>query len=169
MGDFANPRGHDWHLKAHAAAINKASRTDFPALDRDGHVRSGVADAGAYEYGTGPPKSGSGGGKAGKKRRVIRRVHLTHKRICHRVTASCRVRLTKVRIQARAPGGVIVQVRKAGGRHKLVRTIRKPLRGRSGMVPLKGRRYARGRYRVVVVVVAAGTRQRSRVMQLKVV
>jgi len=57
--NFVDPANHNWHLKAGAAAIDAASKTDYPATDQDGNARpAGAApDAGALEYGgtTAPP------------------------------------------------------------------------------------------------------------------
>ncbi len=55
MSQFLDPAGHDWHLKAGAAAIGFADPADAPTLDRDGYARVGAADAGAHEYGAAPP------------------------------------------------------------------------------------------------------------------
>jgi hypothetical protein len=56
MGQFVNPAGHDWRLKAGAAAIDAGNPNDAPATDRNGYARIGAPDAGAHEYGaTGPP------------------------------------------------------------------------------------------------------------------
>jgi hypothetical protein len=52
--NFVNPAAHDWHLKAGAAAIDAASKTDYPATDQDGKARpvGAAPDAGAFEYGS---------------------------------------------------------------------------------------------------------------------
>jgi hypothetical protein len=52
---WTNPSGYDFHLVATSPAINAADPADAPALDADGHGRSGAPDAGAYEYGGAAP------------------------------------------------------------------------------------------------------------------
>ena len=56
-GQFVDLGGHDWPLKAGAAAINAADPATAPATDRDGLTRNGPPDAGAHEYqgGSTPP------------------------------------------------------------------------------------------------------------------
>ena len=55
LSQFVNPAGHDWHLRAGAAAIDAGNPGDFPATDRDGRARAGLPDAGAHEWGGGTP------------------------------------------------------------------------------------------------------------------
>jgi hypothetical protein len=163
--DFAAPRAHDWHLKPGASAIDKASPTDHPSTDRDGKPRSGRPDAGAYEYGPWPNGKPGGGASA----RLIRRVSLSRKRICHRRTASCRKTKAKLRVRATTYGRIIVQIRRAKGHHKLVRRIRTPLRGMRRTVGIDGRKLARRRYRISVIVESGASRQKSRSIALRVV
>jgi len=55
------------HLKAGAAAIDKASPTNFPTtdFDRNGRPAGLGPDIGAHEYGAGPPINTGGGGGGG--------------------------------------------------------------------------------------------------------
>jgi hypothetical protein len=63
VSQFVNPAGHDFHLKAGAAAIDAGDKADYPGSDRDGYGRpvGAAPDAGAYEYGA-KPSTPSGGG-----------------------------------------------------------------------------------------------------------
>jgi hypothetical protein len=173
MNDFVNPDGHDWHLKAGAAAIDKASPTEYPPTDRDGKGRRGAPDAGAHEWGVADPAApappgGETGESGGGGKALLRRARLTRKTICHRRTPTCRVTYAKLKVRAAAGGRVVVRIRRAGGKRKLVRTLRAPLRKRARVFRLDGRKLAPGRYRVTATVVSGGRRDRSRVLLLTV-
>jgi hypothetical protein len=166
MSQFVNPAAHDWHLKAGASAIDKASPSDHPATDREGKTRSGAPDAGAYEYGTGgspPPVTGTPG--AGNK--LITRVGLNRNTICHRRTPSCRVTTAWLKVRAATAGRIVVHVRRARSR-RLAKTLRSPLRKQARTVKLDGRRLRPGPYRITVTVINGGARDRSRVLKLNV-
>jgi hypothetical protein len=47
---WVNPAAADFHLKAGSPAIDAGDPADFPARDRDGRLRSGTPEAGAYEF-----------------------------------------------------------------------------------------------------------------------
>jgi hypothetical protein len=47
---WRNPAAWDFHLTAGSVAIDGGDASDYPATDRDGLSRTGVPDAGAYEY-----------------------------------------------------------------------------------------------------------------------
>ena len=66
---WIDPGALDFRLRAGSPAINAADPNDHPALDRDGFVRDGRPDAGAHEFGAGPPGAagGGGGGHAGRR------------------------------------------------------------------------------------------------------
>ena len=83
----------DFRLRAGSPAIDAADPGDYPATDRDGFVRDARPDAGAHEFGAGPPGGGGGGGGAGeggtptgrspaKKRPRIRAARLKPRVIC---------------------------------------------------------------------------------------
>jgi hypothetical protein len=170
MNDFVNPSGHDWHLKDGAAAIDKASPSDAPATDRDGKGRRGVADAGAYEWGVADPAPPAqpGGTDQPASVQLIRRVRLKHKTICHRRRPGCKVTTARLKVAAERHGRIVVRIRRAAGKRKLVRTLRVPLRKRARIIKINGRSLRPGRYRVTATVVSSGLRDRSRVLLLKV-
>jgi hypothetical protein len=172
MGDFVNPNGHDWHLKDGAAAIDKASPTEYPPTDRDGKGRRGAPDAGAHEWGVADPAApGPTGGETGGgvgANALLRRARLTRRTICHRRTATCKVTFAKLKVRAARGGKVVVRIRRAGGKRKLVRTLRAPLRKRARVFRIDGRTLRPGRYRVTATVISRGKRDRSRVLLLTV-
>jgi hypothetical protein len=47
---WVNPGAYDFHLTPGSPAINAADPNDHPPLDREGLVRDGTPDAGAYEF-----------------------------------------------------------------------------------------------------------------------
>ena len=47
---WVNPAAYDFRLRAGSPAINAADPADMPARDRDGKLRTGTPDAGAYEF-----------------------------------------------------------------------------------------------------------------------
>ena len=51
---WANPSAGDFHLRAGSPAIDAGSPEYAPRTDRDGWLRLGTPDAGAYEFGAGP-------------------------------------------------------------------------------------------------------------------
>ena len=57
---WIDPGAFNFRLRAGAPAINAADPNDHPALDRDGFARDARPDAGAHEFGAGPPGSGPG-------------------------------------------------------------------------------------------------------------
>ena len=170
MNDFVNPAGHDWHLKDGAAAIDKASPTEYPATDRDGKGRRGAPDAGAHEWGipdAAPAPPGTGG-QTPARARLLRRVQLNRKTICHRRTRKCKVTVARLKVAAERKGRIVVKIRRAGGKRKLVRTLRVPLRKRARIIKIDGRKLRPGRYRVTATVISRGVRDRSRVLLLTV-
>ena len=100
---------------------------------------------------------------------LLRRAQLNRKTICHRRTPTCKVTTAKLKVAAERKGRIIVRIRRAGGKQKLVRTLRVPLRKRARIVEIDGRRLRPGHYRVTATVVSrGGLRDRSRVLLLTV-
>ena len=69
----STPARSDFRLKAGSPAINAADPADHPATDRDGFVRDGRPDAGAHEFGAGPPGGRRRAAPAEPGRRAHRR------------------------------------------------------------------------------------------------
>jgi hypothetical protein len=170
MNDFVNPSGHDWHLKDNAAAIDKANPNDAPATDRDGKGRRGAPDAGAHEWGVADPAAPAppGGSDQPAGAQLIRRVQLQHKTICHTRRPGCRVTTARLKVAAERHGKIVVRIRRAAGKRKLVRIIRTPLRKRAKVIKIHGSSLRPGHYRVTATVISRGVRDRSRVLLLTV-
>ena len=47
---WVNPGAHDFHLSAGSPAVDAGDPADRTATDRDGNVRDGIPEAGAYEF-----------------------------------------------------------------------------------------------------------------------
>jgi hypothetical protein len=159
-GQFVDMAGHDWHLKAGAAAINKADPATSPPTDRDGLTRNGPPDAGAHEFGGHRPTSGAPGrsdlgprrhGSPARRRGpLIKRAHLLRARICHRARHGCRksVRLRLV-FSERAMVTLRLSRRAAHGWRTAKRLHRRVHPGNNTIV-IGSRGLRPGRYRLVV-------------------
>jgi hypothetical protein len=179
--DWVNPAAFDFRLRAGSPAIGAADPGDHPALDRDGFVRDARPDAGAHEFGAGPPGAGGGGGPGGGPgsgpggpaangggRSLIRSARLRPRVICRKPRGSCagsallRVRLArKARISVR-----VVRLRK--GRPAMrVRTVKPRLRA-GRRLRLRGRGLGPGRYHVVVIADRRGAKPVRRTLSLRV-
>ena len=164
---WLNPGAQDFRLRAGSPAIDAADPGDYPATDRDGFVRDSRPDAGAHEFGAGPPGGGGRGGGAGeggtptgrspaKKRPRIRAARLKPRVICRRRRASCpaAARLTLV-LSAKARVSIrIVRVRH-GHKPLGVRSRRLSVTDKR-TTRIRAHRLARGRYRVTVVATGRG-------------
>jgi hypothetical protein len=145
----ANPAAFDLHLKSGANAIDRGNPSNFTSTDFDGHLRSGVPDAGADEFGSGAPSAPGaqppGGAPAGS---AIARVRLQRKRICRRAAKRCRARLV---VTLARPAPLTVRVRRFGAKRKRPAMVRRRAgtAGRNTFV-LRGRKLRRGKYWVTV-------------------
>ena len=155
-GQFVDLAGHDWRLKAGAAAINAADPATAPATDRDGLTRNGPPDAGAHEYGGRRPvqggrgQGGRGQGGRASRRLRIRRAHLMRSRICHRARHGCRraVRL-RLALSRRATVTVGLSRRTAHG-WRAVRRLHRRARPGINTIVIRAHGLRPGRYRLVV-------------------
>jgi hypothetical protein len=165
---WAAPGTNDFRLKAGSPAIGAADPNDHPATDRDGFARDGRPDAGAYEFGAGPPGRGdTPGGRptAPGKRRLVKSARLRPHVICkHRRRGCAHSALLRLSVTERSRLAVRV-VRRHG---KRVRTMKVGLRKRPAL-RIRARVLKRGRYRVVVVASGAtGLKASARVLRLRV-
>jgi len=173
---WIDPGAFNFRLKAGAPAINAADPNDHPALDRDGFVRDARPDAGAHEFGAGPPGIGPGtpggppgAGTPGRPRPRFRLTRLRPRVICKQPRRSCpasaRLTLavnTKVRVSIR-----IQRLRQARKRH-LVRSRTLVVKKRRA-TRIRAHGLARGRYRVVLVATSAkGRRSAARAVTFRV-
>jgi hypothetical protein len=173
---WIDPGAFNFRLRAGAPAINAADPSDHPATDRDGFVRGSRPDAGAHEFGAGPPTSGpgnppgpSGGTPKRRSRPRFRSASLRPRVICRRARRSCpgtaRLRLA---LSVKARVSVRIQRVRQGHRRRIVRSRRLGL-GRRSTARIRADGLARGRYRVIVVARSrAGTRSTSRAFPLRV-
>ena len=178
---WLNPAAQDFRLMAGSPAIDAADPGDYPATDRDGFVRDSRPDAGAHEFGAGPP-SGAGrwrwrpraGGRPtarspAKGRPRIRAARLKPRVICKRRRGSCPtaahlslVLSAKARVTIR-----IVRVRH-GHKPRGVRSRRLSVTGKR-TTRIRAHRLRRGRYRVLVVATSrAGLRSAVKSLPLRV-
>ena len=156
---WVNPSAGDFHLRAGSPAIDAGSPEYAPRTDRDGWLRLGTPDAGAYEFGAGPsPGPGlrqpgaPGGGKARKRLRFLA-LQLRPRVICKRARRHC-PSSARVRVVLSRPARLSVRVTRTRRAHppRRVRKFALGMKQRSAG-RLKARRLRRGRYRVRVVAV----------------
>ena len=177
LSQFVNPGGHDWRLKAGAAAIDAGNPNDFPAADRAGLLRNGPPDAGAHEYNGISP--GGPGGLPGLRLPVaakgILKVRLSRHVICKRVTRRCRgVARLRVVLGSKLRLRVALK-RQRGGRSgkakhwSTAKRLRRSGKRGANVFRIGAHGLRRGRYRVVVStkLPSAASRQ-SRARALKV-
>ncbi len=164
------PGGLNFRLRAGSPAIDAADPSDHPALDRDGYVRGGRPDAGAHEFGAGPPRPGGNGGGGGNqgakpgKRRLVRSAKLRPRLICKHRRRSC-ARSARLSLSVTARSRLLVRVARLRRGHepRRVRTLKLGLRKRPAL-RIRARGLPRGRYRVLVVATsAAGVKSSARV------
>jgi hypothetical protein len=172
---WVNPAAGDFRLTAGSPAIDAGDPSDAPALDRDGYQRDARPDAGAHEFGAGPPAAGGGGspgsGQPGgpASRQGLRSAKLSRRTICRRPKRGCPASV-KLRLRVRAPGTVNVRVDRLR-RGKKIRRVRAfgVSVAEKKSVRIRGRKLAVGRYRVVVRTKdAAGATTSKRVLKLRV-
>jgi len=166
---WVNPGAFDFHLTARSPAVDFGRAEYAPAHDREGNPRSGLPDAGAYEYDSGRPPAGppSGGNRTARRLRlsVMRlrpSVICKHRRRHCPSTARLKLVLSKkARVTVR-----LSRLRRPHGA-KAVRTLRK--RGmRRGTIRIRARGLARGAYRVRVIAIAGGaSKARSRALRVR--
>ncbi|MBN1529094.1 MAG: hypothetical protein JW895_08535 [Thermoleophilaceae bacterium] len=162
--------GLDFRLTPGSPAIDAADPSDHPALDRDGFARTGRPDAGAHEFGAGPPRPGGappgGSPTSPGKRRLVRSARLRPRVICKHRRRGC-ARSARLSLNVTARSRIIVKVvRRRHG--KRVRTLKLGLRKRPAL-RIRARGLKRGRYRVVVVATSAtGVKASPRAFALRV-
>jgi hypothetical protein len=169
---WVSPNTFDFHLLANSPAVDAGRAEYAPATDREGNPRSGLPDAGAYEYDSGrpptPPGGGgnNGGGKSGRLRISVARLRpaviCRHRR--HGCPSTARLKLVlskKARVTVR-----LARMHKPHGA-KPVRTLRRKAI-RRGTIRIRARGLARGVYRVRVIASAGGARNaRSRALRVR--
>jgi hypothetical protein len=179
LSQFANPKGHDWHLIPGAAAVNAADPADVPATDRDGLLRNGAPDIGPYELGGLRPGGSSTAGPAASAAAAaqprpprLSRGRLSRTLVCARSTWSCRTTSTQLRYTLSHHARVTLKLQRVrpGRRARTVRTLR--TQGRFGVnrLRLRGRGLGTpGRYRLLVSAVDAnGLASATLVLRLRV-
>ncbi len=167
---WLNPGAFDFHLTAGSPAVDAGSAQYAPSTDREGTPRSGLPDAGAYEYDSGRPPAPTPPPPTGNapSRLRVRVMRLRPAVICRNRRPGCpataRLKLVlskKARVTVR-----LSKLRRAQGA-KPVRTIRKAAM-RRGTVRIRARGLSRGLYRVRVVASSGGLRQaRSRALRVR--
>jgi hypothetical protein len=162
-GQFVDLGGHDWRLKAGAAAIDAADPATAPATDRDGLLRNGPPDAGAHEFGgrrppsgirdpgtTGGPSEGRPGKPGASPRARLLKAHLLRSRVCHRARRGC-PRAVRLRLALAKRATVTIRLSRhtAHGWRTAKRLHR---RAKPGMktIAIRARGLRPGRYRLVV-------------------
>ena len=173
---WIDPGAFNFRLRAGAPAINAADPSDHPATDRDGFVRGSRPDAGAHEFGAGPPTGGpgnppgpSGGTPKRRPRLRFRSARLRPRLICKRARKSCpgAARLS-LALSAKARVSVRIQRVRRGHKRRIVRSRRLGV-GRRRAARIRAHGLARGRYRVIVVARSrAGTRSAPKAFPLRV-
>ena len=127
-------------------------------------------DAGAHEFGAGPPRPGGNGGGGGNqgakpgKRRLVRSAKLRPRLICKHRRRSC-ARSARLSLSVTARSRLLVRVARLRRGHepRRVRTLKLGLRKRPAL-RIRARGLPRGRYRVLVVATsAAGVKSSARV------
>ena len=173
---WIDPGAFNFRLRAGAPAVNAADPNDHPATDRDGFVRDSRPDAGAHEFGAGPPGAGPGnppGPSVGTPKRRprprFRSARLRPRVICKRARRSCpgAARLS-LALSAKARVSVRVRRMRAGHKRRLVHSRKLGL-GKRRTARIRADGLVRGRYRVIVVATnRAGTRSATKAFTLRV-
>jgi hypothetical protein len=165
---WVNPGAFDFHLTPGSRAVDAGSAEYAPARDREGTPRSGLPDAGAYEYDSGrrpalqpPPAKG--------KRPRVRVLRVSPAVICRRARRGCpsRARLKLVLSQKARVIVRVSRVRRTHAAAKRGRTLRRPAM-RRGTIGIRARGLARGRYRIRVVATAGGLRSKAKSRTVRV-
>jgi hypothetical protein len=162
------PSGLNFRLRAGSPAIDAANPSDHPALDRDGYVRGNRPDAGAHEFGAGPPRPGTGppgSPTSPGKRRLVKSARLRPHVICKHRRRGC-ARSARLSLSVTQRSRLAVRVVRRHG--KRVRTLKLGLRKRP-LLRIRARGLKRGRYRIVVVATGAtGLKASARTFRLRV-
>jgi hypothetical protein len=171
---WADPSAHDFHLTAGSVAIGAADPSDAPLTDRDGYARDARPDAGAYEFGAGPPLKdpptvGAPPASRGGAALRLRSARLTPRTVCRHVRRGCkRVARLHVCVSRAAKASVTVSRVRAGRTPVRVRSLARAVRS-VRTVSIRARGLRAGRYRVRVVAVdAAGARSVPKTFTLRV-
>ena len=174
-GKFVDLGGHDWRLKAGAAAINAADPASAPATDRDGLLRNGAPDAGAHEFGGRRPAPGTGnpgapGGPSGGRpgdpasgpRARLLKAHLLRSRVCHRARRGC-PRAVRLRLTVRRRATVTIRLsRRTAHGWKTARRLHRRAKPGVNTIAIRARGLRPGRYRLVVGARARGSATAAR-------
>jgi len=154
-GDYVQPESadasaFDLHLRQGEKAIDRGNPANYASTDFDGNARpaGGLPDAGAIEFGAGPPGASRPTADVPAAGGAISRVRLQRKRICRRARKRCSTRVIVTLVR---PARLTVRVWRAGvkRRHPAMVRRRAGTAGRNVIV-LHGRRLQRGRYRITV-------------------
>ncbi len=159
---WADPPNQDFRLTAGSPAIDAADPADAPATDRDGYRRDARPDAGAHEFGAGPPAPPpTAGPPVPRAAPRIATARLRPRTICRR--GCTRAARLSVRLSTAAKLSVTVS---RAGKTRRARTLSRRTRH---TLAIRARGLRAGRYRVSVVAVAAdGTRSRARTFRLRI-
>jgi hypothetical protein len=143
---------YDFHLTSSSPAVGTADPAYAPARDRDGKLRDGNPDSGAYEYGVGGSPGSGGAGAAWR----LNRARLTKRTICRKPHKGC-PRSTKLRLVLRRPATVAVRLDRLrkGKAAKRARVLRARKLGLHKAIRIKARGLKPGRYRLTVLAVDA--------------
>jgi hypothetical protein len=154
---WVDPSAGDFHLRAGSPAIDAGSPEYAPRTDRDGWLRVGTPDAGAYEFGAGPtPGPGlrqppAGPGK--RKRLRFLSATLRPRVICKRARRRC-PGSARLRVALSRPARLSVRVMRVRHTKRPRRVRMRPLgMERRRVTRFKARHLRRGRYRVKIVAV----------------
>ncbi len=175
---WVDPAAGDFHLRSDSPAVNAGSPDYAPRTDRDGWLRLGTPDAGAYEYGAGPTPppalrqspGGPGGAPGTRKRRLrVLSVRLRPRVICRRPRPRCPSR-ARLRVKLSQPARISVRVTRLrrGRGPKRVRMLRIGMKQQT-VARIRAGRLKRGRYRIRIVLVGpTGARLAGPVRALRV-
>jgi hypothetical protein len=150
---WVNSVGFDFHLRSSSPAVGAADPAYAPARDRDGKLRDGNPDSGAYEYGVGGSPGSSGGGPTAWR---LNRARLAKRTICRKPHKGC-PRSTKLRLVLGRPATVAVRLDRLrkGKAAKRARVLRARKLGLHKAIRIKARGLKPGRYRLTVLAVDA--------------
>jgi hypothetical protein len=163
---WVDPANRDFRLKAGSPAINAGDPADAPATDQDGFVRDGRPDAGAHEFGAGPPTGGNLPRTPSALR--IRGARLKPRVICVRAREGCpRAARLRVSLSRAARVSVRIQRVRKGRKARPVSAWGQQM-SRRGTARIRARRLGRGRYRVILTAREGAVRAPAKVLRLRV-
>ena len=169
--NWVDPLGVNFRLKPTSPAIGAARAAHAPALDRDGFARDARPDAGAHEFGAGPPVAGGPGtGGGGSASWRIARARLLPKVICRSPRRGC-PSSAKLRLRLGRPAKLSVRVQRVrkGGKVRRVRSLARKKVMQHKALRIRARGLRAGRYRLRIVATdATGARSAVAVLRLRV-